>query len=96
MLNKKIPLYYLIAAVLLVRLYYVSVIQELREEAPPPPKLASSFSGPDEDCNMKIARMEGYKYIHPLIYAEKTCESPDLQLVKQKVEQQIADFKSRG
>ena len=35
-------------------------------------------------------------YIHPLIYAEKTCESPALQAVKQKVEQQIAEFKSRG
>lgn len=47
-------------------------------------------------CNTKISRIEGFKFIRPLLFAEQECESPRFSSVKSSLSNLIQGFKSTG
>jgi beta-lactamase class A len=47
-------------------------------------------------CNLNISRLQGYQYIHPLLYAEPQCESEELVDCKNQINQIINANKANG
>jgi beta-lactamase class A len=47
-------------------------------------------------CRYKLSRLGGYKYIHPLMFAEPACESPALQGIRSQLEQLTGEYRSQG
>ncbi|MFM7839941.1 MAG: serine hydrolase, partial [Chitinophagaceae bacterium] len=47
-------------------------------------------------CRYNIVRLSGYKYIHPLMYAEPVCESDYLSPIKRDIESIITSYKVSG
>ncbi len=45
-------------------------------------------------CSYRIERLKGYKFIHPLVYAEPECEGAKYLPLKSQLENKIADYKS--
>lgn len=48
------------------------------------------------DCEVTSTRMGGFEYVKPLLFVEKDCESPNLKPIKDKLSQQIEEFKKNG
>jgi len=58
-----------------------------------------SSSNPEKGslaCNYEIKRLEGYRYIRPLMFVEDECESEGLTLIKQRVTKLIDELKGSG
>lgn len=49
-----------------------------------------------DNCDLKVKRMEGYKYIKPILFVDEDCESPDLQGMKTELVDYIEDCKETG
>jgi beta-lactamase class A len=47
-------------------------------------------------CNLNISRLQGFQYIHPLLYAEPQCESDELSDCKNQISQIINANKANG
>ncbi len=46
------------------------------------------------DCEITSYRSTGFQFTSPLLYVEKSCESPDFLTVKKDIQRMIADFKA--
>ena len=44
------------------------------------------------DCEVTATRMGGYKFVRPLLYVDRACESPELNGVKEAIEKTIATY----
>lgn len=94
MLNKKVPLYlplifFISSCILGVQLYRQA---EKNKELSVSQELADASM----NCNYKLSRLGGYKYIHPLMFAEPVCESPSLQAIKSQLVQLAGEYRSQG
>ncbi len=90
MLRKKIPLYYLLltgVACILVT-YFISqrFITNNSENQPSTDKSVLS-------CNFTLTRLNGYKFVRPLMFADEPCEADKLLPVKNEVQKLINAFK---
>jgi beta-lactamase class A len=47
-------------------------------------------------CDVTSTRLGGFEYIRPLLYVDKSCESPDLISIKQEIEKTIALYDKNG
>jgi len=98
MFTKKVPFYLLILTVLISSFisilgfsYFKSNSQnELSETDNSINPANRSF------CNLNISRLQGYQYIHPLLYAEPQCESEELTDCKNQINQIINVNKANG
>ena len=96
MLTKKVPAYF----VLLGFLFSFIICFGFRVLEKSKAKESEDFSRVDTNskmsCNLKIARLKGYRFIHPLLYAEPNCEAPELMSYKGQIEQIINSNKQNG
>ena len=98
MFTKKVPFYLLILTVLISSFisilgfsYFKSNFQNELSETDNSINTANrSF------CNLNISRLQGYQYIHPLLYAEPQCESEELTDCKNQINQIINVNKANG
>ena len=49
-----------------------------------------------DNCNFKIVRLNGYEYISPLMFTERSCPSVKLNVVQQELERVIDKYKKSG
>jgi beta-lactamase class A len=87
MLNKTLPAYYVVGAVLLGAIVPSYFLFNKTDNS----KIENN------SCNeYKIARLSGYKFVKPLIYAETACESKRYNSLKLKIEKLIQDYTKQG
>jgi hypothetical protein len=92
MLSKSTPFYYTIIAILTTVVATSAVWFYISK-----PTAAITKNGDVKVCNeYKIARLSGYKYIRPLVYAEHNCEAKLYNDTKSSLKKVISDFKKAG
>jgi beta-lactamase class A len=96
MFTKKIPFYFLILTFLvssfvsIVGFNYFNSQSEIAE-------VDNSINSSNHSyCNLNISTLQGYQYIHPLLYAEPQCESAELADCKNQINQIINTNKANG
>ena len=98
MLTKKVPFYLLIITFLISSLISILGFSYLKSN-PNNEKSEidnSIIPGNGSFCNLNIGRLNGYQYIHPLLYAEPKCESEELADCKNQINQIIESNKANG
>lgn len=60
--------------------------------APVPDKSIADSS----PCDYSVARLKGYQYIRPILYADKNCESERMASIKQEISKLVDAYKSNG
>lgn len=93
-LTKKVPLYSLLvvaASCIGVTYFLASLVKEKEYLA-----IENSGSSIYSNCNYNIQRLGGYKFVHPLMYAEPNCEADALANVKAGIESVIDKYKNDG
>jgi beta-lactamase class A len=100
MLTRKIPLYYLLAFLAVTHLLTFYVFYELNKKSQDMEFLEQQSNylqaTASPACQYNIARLNGYRLIRPLIFAEPTCETENLQPIKQAIEEKINNLKHSG
>jgi len=98
MLTKKVPFYLLILTFLISSL--ISILGFICIKSTSQDEISendnSIISENRSFCNLNIGRLNGYQYIHPLLYAEPKCESEELADCKNQINQIIENNKSNG
>lgn len=96
MFTKKVPFYFLILTFLvssfvtIVGFNYFNSQSEIAE-------VDNSINSSNRSfCNLNISRLQGYQYIHPLLYAEPQCESVELADCKNQLNHIINANKASG
>ena len=95
MLKKKIPAYFILIASalsIIVCLGFVALNKPKSQE----PLADSIITDSNKYCSLNIARLKGYRFIHPLLYAEPNCEATDFIGYKNEIEQVIESNKALG
>lgn len=102
MLNRKVPFYSLLITVLATNILTYFLFFNLRQgsrhddtgsyEA----QAASLHDDEHSQCTFNISRLKGYQYIHPLIFAEPSCETESLLPVKETIIDKINSLKASG
>ncbi|MBK7214506.1 MAG: serine hydrolase [Bacteroidales bacterium] len=59
-------------------------------------ELSSNQSIPSENCGYRVKRLNGHNLIKPILYIESSCESENLQLLKQEVNNTILNYSADG
>lgn len=49
-----------------------------------------------ENCKIQVTRLNGYKYIKPLLFVDSNNEASELSSIKNSIENVIAEFKNKG
>ena len=94
MFAKKVPFYFVIVAFLTPSLAFVFFLTKQKTDITViDESLANNI---DNDCNLKIRRLNGFQFIRPLLYAEPSCESDNLTQHKSEIETIINTNKSQG
>jgi beta-lactamase class A len=94
MLNRKVPLsLYLISVIVclvgsFLAFQYFNKNNEFEN--------TTTESGPQPVCNLNIARLKGFEFIKPILYAEPACESADFFPLKSELTELINQFKLSG
>ncbi|UEG49254.1 class A beta-lactamase-related serine hydrolase [Ferruginibacter lapsinanis] len=94
MLKKTVPLYVVILLLFTtIALTYFAVpfINSQTDETG-----SASVNVSQNSCSYNISRLDGYKFIHPLMFAEPACESNTLSNIKSEVESLISSYKTKG
>ena len=96
-LTKSVPLYSAFLLFLMGGLLSFVLVQQ---------QFKHSHSGADEpitqpisrsiSCDVTSTRLGGFEYIRPLLFVDKSCESPDLINIKQEIEKTIALYDKNG
>jgi len=91
--NKKFSLLHIIVVSLLTAIITFSLtgFWKQRQFNDQMNNMASSFT-----CNYNVKRMNGYKYIKPLMFVDEECESEPLMGIKQKLTSIIDQYKTVG
>lgn len=94
MLKRKVPLYYLIASIVITAV--VSYLIFFQTDKANNKNAAYTVNVNQGFCSYNLIRLKGFDYINPLMYAEPNCESPSLDLIKADIEKIINTNKSTG
>lgn len=92
MFTKKIPAYISIVALLLggVVAYCTTKI------ITPAQTVDVNVTKEQPACNVEFVHLRGYKYVDPILYAEKDCESKELESLNQEINSYIENEKKSG
>ncbi len=98
MLTKKVPFYLLIITFLISSLISILGFCYLKSNANNEnPEIDNSTNPANGSfCNLNIGRLNGFQYIHPLLYAEPRCESEELADCKNQINQIIENNTANG
>jgi beta-lactamase class A len=99
MLKKKVPLFYTLSLFLVTNVFYLLILQQQRKlitDAGSGELTQTQSHSSSEYCNYRLVRLQGYRYIHPLMFFDNDCESSEMGGVKSKIETVINDFKRQG
>lgn len=94
MLQKKVPFYFVVIAFVLpsiIACYGFISINKLQAE-----ENDLTTNGSMGTCSLNVKRLQGYQFVHPLLYAEPACESPELSYIKSAIESELNSNKSLG
>ena len=94
MLTKKVPLYFVFISFLfsgVILCVGFKLNQTHKAELAIPTVISNQSS-----CDLNIARLKGFQFIHPLLYAEPNCESQELSNHKLEIESVINSNKVAG
>ncbi len=69
--------------------YRIAAIQNT-EEVP------EVVTGSSQTCEIVTHRLQGYKYVKPILYNDRTCESGNYNVLKGNLENTIRDFTTSG
>jgi beta-lactamase class A len=90
--NKRFSLLHVIVFAALIAMLTFSVTSFWKER-----QFAAKMSNtPTLSCNYNIKRMDGFKYIKPLMFVDEECESEALMGIKQKITGIIDTYKTAG
>jgi len=95
MLTKKIPVYFLLIAVVVMSFFTFAAYHFAATKNNESEDL-SIVEGGNANCELKIKRLNGFQFIRPLVYAEPICESDNLVKHKSELESIINENKSLG
>lgn len=59
-------------------------------------EMATKQAIPIENCGYRVKRLNGHNLIKPILYIESSCESENLQLLKQEVNSTILNYSADG
>ena len=97
MLTKKVPLYLsilmMLAAAMLSSFIFPGFHKNNKDLSE---TVSSNINSNNNYCNYKIVRLNGYKYTHPLMYVDPSCESQSLTYVKNEITDIIESYKIAG
>ena len=96
-LTKKIPIYLLIVTMFIGIVTVLVVITSFKKDEEE--KLQSATINSQNiatSCDMNISRLKGYKFIKPLLFAERSCEAEKLFSVKNAASNIINNLKTKG
>ena len=93
-LDRKIPSYYLIFSTIVGVLIAFVLLRIVNSQGSP--NYTSTPTTTTDNCEYNIARLEGYQYVRPLLFAEEACESPKLIPLKLDISNIIDQAKSAG
>ena len=98
MFTKKVPFYLLILTFLFSSLISILGFSYLKSKSRNEIVETDNSINPANRtlCNLNISRLQGYQYIHPLLYAEPQCESAELADCKNQINQIINANKANG
>lgn len=91
--NKKFTLLHLILLSLLTAVVTFSLTSFLKERQFTEQSISTASA---YTCNYNIKRMDGYKFIKPLMFVDEDCESDQLMGIKQKIAAVIDRYKTLG
>ena len=94
MLNRKVPLYLLFITLVLCLVGSFLTFRFINQNAEA--EQSSISNGPQPICNLNIARLKGFEFIKPILYAEPACESADFSPLKNELTALINNFKLSG
>jgi beta-lactamase class A len=86
--TKSIPIYGAVVLFLAGGLLSFLIMRLQSRTAQPP--ISKKGIATSVDCEVMAMRMGGYKFVRPLLYVDKACESPELIGVKAEIEKTIA------
>lgn len=92
MLAKKVPFYLVVISFLLPTCFFAFYYYYTQKEQ----KAAENVVYVDNSCGLSVRRLGGYKYIRPLLFAEPSCESPNLSECKSEIERVINNNRNAG
>lgn len=95
MLTKRVPLYFVLLSFLFSFIICLG-FRVLEKNKPNNPERSEVDTNSKLTCNLNIARLKGYRFIHPLLYAEPNCEAPELMSYKGQIEEIINSNKQNG
>jgi beta-lactamase class A len=95
MLTKKVPVYYLLILILVASLatFYSCYAYYSHQE-----KLITEAAQANnvQSCLLNVQRLNGYKFIQPLVSTKQGCESENLRPVRQEIAQTLDNYKASG
>ena len=95
MLTKKVPVYYLLIFILVASLatFYSCYAYYTHQE-----KLITEAAQANniQSCLLNVQRLNGYKFIQPLVSTKQGCESENLRPVRQEIAQTLDNYKASG
>jgi len=95
MLTKKVPVYYLLIFILIASLatFYSCYAYYSHQE-----KLITEAAQANnvQSCLLNVQRLNGYKFIQPLVSTKQGCESENLRPVRQEIAQTLDNYKASG
>ena len=91
MLKQKAPLYVVILTTLFgsAGTYFITSAIDQKSAKPATEDFAVR-------CNYTSTRLPGYEFVSPLLFAEETCQSPELGQLRNDIETVINNYKSSG
>lgn len=96
MLTKKVPAYFVLLGFLFSFIICFGFKVLDKSNSKEPEETTKIDTNSKLSCNLNIARLKGYRFIHPLLYAEPNCEAPELMSYKGQIEQIINSNKQNG
>lgn len=95
MLSKKIPFYYILIIVFLTVLTtFFSCYAYYNQKAK---EVAETVSANNiQSCLLNVKRLNGYKFVQPLVSTKQGCESENLMPIRQEIAQTIDNYKADG
>lgn len=97
MLKNRFPSYYIaISALLGAGICYLVLKNPINVPETYASAATTNKTDASINCDFNVGRMNGYKHIKPLLFAEKQCESPSLDGIKQNIINLVETAKASG
>jgi beta-lactamase class A len=97
MFKNRFPFYYIaISALLGAGISYLVINNPFKISTSYASGTSANITEVSSKCDYDVARLKGFKHIRPLLFAEKQCESPSLDNIKQSISDLVDSAKASG